>query len=394
MERGIWIPMTAAATFALAACVADEGKLTLRSISSPLAQGSKPIPFRIAEANGQLALGNVALALEGYRKAFRDDPRSVEALAGIATCYDRMGRFDLSRRHYEAALAITPGDPRLYAAFAGSLDQQGKAGEALAVRREMTHRLAAVSELAVAQAASPARAVAPAVEIALAAVEPVPQPRIETPGPESPPPQSAPAAASAEPPAPAMLASVAPKPAAPSLASGPSIIARSVTIALDAPRPFAALPDPVAPPARARPASGPRLERMSLGEVALMTATAPLWRARMVEKTERSATIRFAATRPAAGSVVLLNAARHQGLAARTRAYLTARGWRRIAIGDAAAVSARTVILYSPERRVLAQRLAHQFGFALRHQASADKRLTILLGRDAARSAMLQPRAG
>ena len=143
MERGIWIPVSTAATFALAACVADEGKLTVRSIPSPLAQGSRPIPFRIAEANGQLALGNVALALESYRKAFRDDPRSIEALAGIATCYDRMGRFDLSRRHYEAALAIAPGEPRLYAAFAGSLDLQGRGEEAVAVRRELTQRAAA-----------------------------------------------------------------------------------------------------------------------------------------------------------------------------------------------------------------------------------------------------------
>ena len=47
----------------------------------------------VAEARGHLVLNNVALALEGFRKAQRDEPESTDALLGIATCYDRMGRF-------------------------------------------------------------------------------------------------------------------------------------------------------------------------------------------------------------------------------------------------------------------------------------------------------------
>ena len=40
----------------------------------------------LAEATGQLALGNVGLALEGFRKALREQPNNAEAYAGIAKC--------------------------------------------------------------------------------------------------------------------------------------------------------------------------------------------------------------------------------------------------------------------------------------------------------------------
>jgi len=48
----------------------------------------------LAEATGQLVLGNVGLALEGFRKALREHPNSAEAYAGIAKCYEAMGRYD------------------------------------------------------------------------------------------------------------------------------------------------------------------------------------------------------------------------------------------------------------------------------------------------------------
>ena len=55
-------------------------------------------------------------------------------------------RFDLSRRYYEAALAIAPGDPTLLTAFAASLDAQGRAAEAASVRQEIKQRLALAAE--------------------------------------------------------------------------------------------------------------------------------------------------------------------------------------------------------------------------------------------------------
>src|SRR5687768_4437664 len=129
MRRGGKIVGTVA-MLSIAACGGEQGKLQIRPIGASLATGLKAVPARIAEAQGQLALGNVALALEAFRKAAREDPGSIDAMAGIAACYDRMARFDLSRRHYEAALAVAPGDPRLLAAFAASLDLQGRSTEA------------------------------------------------------------------------------------------------------------------------------------------------------------------------------------------------------------------------------------------------------------------------
>ena len=86
--------------------------------------------------------------------AARDDPNSADALAGMAACYDQMGRFDLSRRSYEAALALAPNDLEILGAFAGSLQLQGSADEALSVGREIAARAAASRPQAVAEASS------------------------------------------------------------------------------------------------------------------------------------------------------------------------------------------------------------------------------------------------
>src|SRR5690349_5018701 len=135
--------LVSAAVLTVAACGGESGKLELRSTPTALAPGAHPVSFRVAEARGQLALGNVAYALEGFRKAWRDDPNSVDALAGMADCYDRMGRFDLSRRNYEAALAISPSNLTVLKALASSLVQQGDRDGAGRVRQEIALRTAA-----------------------------------------------------------------------------------------------------------------------------------------------------------------------------------------------------------------------------------------------------------
>ena len=75
---------TVAAMLALAGCNGESGKLTIRSMPAPVSSVAKPVPLRVAEARGHLALGNVALALESYRKAVREQPDNVEALTGVA----------------------------------------------------------------------------------------------------------------------------------------------------------------------------------------------------------------------------------------------------------------------------------------------------------------------
>ena len=117
-------------TAAFGAVSCSTSGIDVRAIKQPLASGQQPVDFRVAEGNSQLALGNVGLALEAYRKAWRNKPDSVEALVGMATCYDRMGRYDLSRHNFEMALAAAPSNSELYSLFAASLDQQGRRDEA------------------------------------------------------------------------------------------------------------------------------------------------------------------------------------------------------------------------------------------------------------------------
>ena len=153
-------------------------------------------------------------------------------------------------------------------------------------------------------------------------------------------------------------------------------VGRSVTIALPPPR-----------PARAVHRS-PRLERLSLTEVALVTGSGPRWkRAPMqpVRSAQRDAP-------PEPFEVRLLNAARVEKLAARTRAYLGRFGWREMHVGDAAVTRSRSLIVYPEGRRPAALRLSARLGFAMAERPGV-RQVTILLGRDAATHPGLRPKA-
>ena len=89
--------------------------------------------------------------------------------------------------------------------------------------------------------------------------------------------------------------------------------------------------------------------------------------------------------------VRLLNAARVNRLAARTRNWLTAKGWQGLAIGDAATTRTRSMIYYPMSKRALAQRLSAQFGFAMKPR-SYGSQITVLLGADAAHHPALRPK--
>lgn len=449
------IILCGAAGLAIAACTGTSGKLQLRPMPTPLAAGERPVPFRVAEGWAQLSLGNVGLALESFRKALRDDSSSIEAMAGIAACYDRMARFDLSRRHYEAALAIAPGDTRLLTAFAASLVLQGRAVEAASVREEINQRRAAAAPTVLQQAAPvvastakptepaavPERPAGPTQAVVAMApkARPAPAPRAVARVAAAPPapavtqvPIAPPAPTVAQAPVarPALAttqsALASPAPAVTSVAAAPvqairapaapvptpiradqPAIGRSVTVELPPARPVAEAP-PAKPeveiPAQAARAAvaevragakaGTRLERMSLTETALITTPGPQWRALSVDRTPRSATIKFVPLRQAAArsaEIRLLNAARVNRLAARTRAYFVSRGWQPMTIGNAQAVRDRSIIFYPAGRRRTAQTLSRQFGFAIA-QRTGSRHITVLLGRDAARVAALQAR--
>lgn len=346
------------ALLAVAACGSGSGKLEVRSIATPLAAGQQDAAFRVAEGRSYFALNNVGLALEAFRKALRDDPQSVDALNGIAACYDRMGRFDLSRRHYEAALALDPTDARLYANLSTSLEMQGRSEEAASVRIEMAQRLAAMEATPVASAEE-----VPPTAVAAAAISVI---KTEVPA------AAAPVALAAPSITVPMAAPRLPEP--PKAMPAPVMAAASITVPLKAAQ-------------TARPtmvAGGPRLQRLSSGQVALVTRDAgPQWKPLAGNPSRMTAS---SALKKVPAPIVLLNAARSQGLAARTRMVLAKSGFRQMEIGDAPRVLTRSVILYPAGRRAQAERLAAQFGFGLRHGPSTADRLTVILGRDAATS--------
>ena len=349
--------ITCAAAFLLTACGSD-GQLNVRAIPGSPSMSAKPVPARIAEARGHLAMNNVALALEGFRKARREDPGSIDALMGIAASYERMGRFDLSRRYFEMALAFDPANAGILTALARSLDAQGLRAQAAKVRSEMAERSAPADPMPVAGAAA---TIAPApagpsgtitLPPATPAMEPAPVQAI------------GPARAAAIPEGNAALADAGPSPAVQN--GSPPRSAASVSVPQSGPR-----------------RTGPRLERMSLGEVALVTVPRERWRGEVVQRTASSTTVRFVPLRTAQSevSVRLLNAARYQALAARTRVALNGKGWTRVSIGDAERVREKSLVLYSRATADAARRLAAELGIGLARDPRPGQ-LTVLLGRD------------
>ena len=392
MRGGLLLLLSGAA---LAGCASGPGQVQVRALADPAAKlgtGSE----RLAEARGQLLLGNVGLAIEGFHAALREQPDNIEAMRGLAACYDSMGRTDLSRQYYEAALAVAPHNPTSLNALASSLEAQGKPVQAAEVRGEAAQataqRAPAAAPITVAMIARP---LAPVVA---AAVAPVFAPALA----------AAPLLSAAEPVTAAPPVTAVPSvTTAPAVAQAPAVLTaeaiaavppqtpvaivhggESVTIALSPPRPVAA------PIVRASVhVPGPRLQRLSRGEVALLTAGEPAWQPTVAIRTAQSTTVRWVALNdgPSRPNVRLLNAARSQGLAARTRSYLLARGWRNIEIGDADEVRRSTLVMYPAGRQATGRSLAAQFSVRA-GTLQQGQVLVVLLGRDAAVSKVVQAR--
>lgn len=132
MNRKSCLAALAVSTSLIAGCGTD-AQFRPRAVG---AQAVMPVGDLIASARTDFALNNVALALERFRRASRLQPDNVDALNGIAACYDRMGRFDMSRLYYEKALAIAPNNSKTLHNLQTSLTMQGRKNEALALARE------------------------------------------------------------------------------------------------------------------------------------------------------------------------------------------------------------------------------------------------------------------
>jgi len=134
---------------------------------------SLPDPDPYQSGKLLLAANRPADALGAFRKALARQPQSREALNGMAAAYDALGRPDIARGLYEAALAAAPGDPvtlhnlglsRLSAGDLPGAERALRAAAATGPTAVRQSALALLARLAEARAAQP--------EPVLAAVEP------------------------------------------------------------------------------------------------------------------------------------------------------------------------------------------------------------------------------
>jgi hypothetical protein len=368
----------------------------------------------IGVARAQLMLGNIGLALEGFRKALRDNASDTVALAGIGDCYASMNRYDLAQSNYEQALALSPRDPSLLRGIARVFDQEGQQAKAALAQAEAA---AAVAQQAPLQRpviasvpagetvplnravigsvtvelprATPAQRVAEHViqtarqTIAPAAAEnaPFPQPVVSRALPVSAPDAHVADISSAPPVAKLEEPQSAGVPAGPARTQNAALLLPEADPPIDQKPPaqtgFATSDTLVAP----RPQ--PRLERLSRGEVELITTSTPAWRLSRSRRASTQTEVAWVPLRPRPGgtNVQIQNAARRQGLAASERSLLVYRGWRKIAVGDAPALQHRSVVLYPVSQTRIGRSLAAQFGIASR--VVKGKAVVLILGRDA-----------
>jgi LytR cell envelope-related transcriptional attenuator len=358
MTRGkvaVWSCCAVGALLAGACATAPAG-VEIRAIDSASSR-IKGGSTALAEAQGLLNLGNPGLALEAFRKIQREQP-SADALAGIAACYVAMGRDDLAKTNFEAALAMSPRSAELLQSVALVMDRLGLKDEADSARMQ--------AKLALAHAAStspPNVADAKAEEVAVASVEPPAVPQAEAVSQHSGP--------SVEKPVPGTVAEAVEE-------ARRFVKERNLSSSVTVKLPPARMASAVTPPA-------PRLERLSPTEVALVTTATPFWAPIAVERRKtafadsRWVPLRASSDRP---NIKLFNAARVQGLAAAARNGLIQRGWRKIEIGDYADLRKTSVVLYPPGKERIGKSLARHFGIPAAPTKGGT--LTVVLGRDSA----------
>jgi hypothetical protein len=314
-----------AALLGTTACTTSAPKIQVRAVVKGSAPQQETASAELLQAHGHLALGSVALALEGYRRTNRMDPDNVEAMMGMAECYARMGRADIASRYSQMALAASSG-----------------------VKRGGNH-------LAEAPIQQSAQAIAPArVELA----------------------RQGDAAAD--------TASATSSKA--TLTISTAAVAKAMSeldVTLTPPAIKRSLPVQTAGSAPAV-----RLQRISAQEVALVTTTAPIKQADLQSSRalRRAHAASLTRAQPGGGPrLAMLNAARVPGLAARTREAFKTMAKGEILIGDAPQVIERTELRYAADQYAEAQRLSRRLGIPMRRAQLPSGSLALWLGRDAKR---------
>lgn len=276
-----------------------------------------------------LADGNYGLAIEMYRRILVASPDDSAAVEGLALCYDRLRRYDLSDVYFQKALALAPRNEAFYRAYAASLTAQGRQDSAALLDIDMRAMLASAT-------ATPAAPPPPVQSVAV------------------PLPTAAPALASA---------AAVPIVPAPVAATGPRLeqLAPGVVHLILPPAPSAGRGAVLASPLTPVPAPS------------------------------RVASPKPIAATPAPGALrntMVVNAAGRKGIAGRVQSYLAGRGWRPLDRGDSGMRIAVSRILYPPSGEATARRLARAVPFPTRLYATTQaNRIQLLVGGNALRFA-------
>lgn len=371
MGKGAF-PVIACGSLAAAACSAPS--LQVRAIPDPAAKLRNGADL-IGNAQTMLALNNVGVALEGFRKAEIEQPENPDVYAGLAACYAAMRRYDLASTYYQRALAYAPHSRKLLRALADAVERQGDTSRAIAIRAEF-------SSLA---AAPTAGARVGSITVELPPLRPDPRTTSRVVSAPAPPPVAMSATVSAA----KSLPGTKEAAEAPARAKMPQLLSEAaqalpISPAAVAPHPRAAVVSQNTSGqlhAESLTADRPRLERLSLGEVALVTGSARPWDRRVPSSPARVTWLPIQPG-PSAGTIQLLNAARSRGLAAWTRHQLADRGWKRLAVGDYSRVRRHSLVVYSAGYGVTARRLAAQLD-CKSVEVPGKQKLVVLLGRDA-----------
>lgn len=277
-----------------------------------------------------LADGNYGLAIEMYRRILATTPDDPAAVEGLALCYDRLRRYDLSDVYFQKALALAPRNEAFYRAYAASLTAQGRQESAALLDIDMRAMLASAS-------ATPAAPPPPSQPVA-------------------PPPITAPALASA---------AAVPVMPAPVVATGQRLeqLGPGVVRLILPPDRGASRGNVLAPPLTSTPAPAP---------------------ARVASPKPLAATTAPGALR----NTMVVNAAGRKGIAGRVQSYLAGRGWRPLDRGDSGMRITVSRILYPPSGEATARRLARAVPFPTRLYATTQaNRIQLLVGGNALRFA-------
>jgi len=278
-----------------------------------------------------LADGNYGLAIEMYRRILIATPDDSAAVEGLALCYDRLRRYDLSDVYFQRALALAPRNEAFYRTYAASLTAQGRGDDAALLDVDMRAMLASASTMP----AMPAAASSPAQ-------------------PSAPPQTARPALAGAA------AVPAAPMPVVP---TGPRLeqLAPGVVRLILAPERSAGRAVILAP--------------------ALTPASAPT---RVALSKPIPATLVPGALR----NTMVINATGRNGIVRRVQSYLAGRGWRSLDRGDSGMRITVSRILYPPSGEATARRLARALPFPTRLYATAQaNRIQLLVGGNALRVA-------